>query len=46
MLGEKEIRQLLERKGEGKNLDYKEAFNWQTGPPDDKTKIVKDMLVS
>jgi hypothetical protein len=43
-LSEDDIRQLLKRKTEPKNLDYKERLNWDNSLKDEKLKIVKDIL--
>ena len=43
-LSEDDTRQLLKRKTESKNLDYKERLNWDNSLKDEKLKIVKDIL--
>jgi predicted HTH transcriptional regulator len=44
MLSEQQIRDLLNRKAETKNLDFKEKFNWDTGTKDEKCGLAKDIL--
>ena len=44
MMTEAEIKELLARKTETKNLDCKELLNWSTASNDDKCELVKDIL--
>lgn len=44
LLTEKDLRELLGRKAEGKNLDYKQSMNWGTATAEQKVAIVKDVL--
>jgi hypothetical protein len=44
LLIEKDIRELLGRKSEGRNLDYKQSMNWGTATAEQKAAIVKDVL--
>lgn len=44
MSSEQQIRDLLNRKSETKNLDFKEKFNWSTATKDEKCELVKDVL--
>jgi len=44
LLAIEDIKQLLKRKTEDKNLDYKKSFNWSNGSKDQKLEIVKDIL--
>ena len=44
LLTEQDVRKLLARKTENKNLDYKEAMNWNSAPSAQKGAVVKDVL--
>jgi len=44
LLTEKDLRELLGRKAESKNLDYKQSMNWGTATAEQKAAIVKDVL--
>jgi predicted HTH transcriptional regulator len=44
VLTEEDVRKLLARKAENKNLDYKEAMNWNTAASAQKGAVVKDVL--
>jgi len=44
LLTERDVRELLGRKAEGKNLDYKQSMNWGTATAEQKAAIVKDVL--
>lgn len=44
MLSESELEELLARKAETKNLDYKGSFNWESADSDAKCELVKDIL--
>jgi hypothetical protein len=44
MMTEAEIKELLARKTETKNLDCKESLDWSTASNDDKCELVKDIL--
>jgi hypothetical protein len=44
LLNEKDVRELISLKCEGKNLDYKQSLNWKTATPDQKAAIIKDVL--
>jgi len=41
---EQDVRELLARKAEGKNLDYKQSMNWLMAAADRKAAVVKDVL--
>jgi len=43
-LAEEDIKQLVARRTETKNLDYKQSMNWETSSKDEKASIVKDIL--
>jgi hypothetical protein len=44
LLTEKDVRELLVRKAESKNLDYKESMNWGTATSEQKVAVVKDVI--
>jgi predicted HTH transcriptional regulator len=44
LLTEKDVRELLGLRAEGKNLDYKESMNWGTATAEQKAAVVKDAL--
>jgi len=44
LLTEKDVRELLGLKSEGKNLDYKESMNWGEATAEQKAAVVKDVL--
>ncbi len=44
MISEDTLRQLLARRTELKNLDYKELMNWASASNDEKCELVKDVL--
>jgi hypothetical protein len=44
MISEQQIRGLLQRKAETKNLDYKQTLDWNTASRDEKCELVKDIL--
>ncbi len=41
---EKEAKELLLRKNESKNLDYKEKFNWDNALKSEKGQVIKDII--
>lgn len=41
---EEEAKDLILRKSESKNLDYKEKFNWDSASKSEKGQIIKDIL--
>jgi Putative DNA-binding domain len=44
MIPETQLRELLAQKGESRNLDCKERFDWNTATNDAKCELVKDIL--
>lgn len=44
MISEEVLRDLLARRAESKNLDYKRAMNWASATNEDKCELVKDIL--
>jgi HD-GYP domain-containing protein (c-di-GMP phosphodiesterase class II) len=44
VLTEQNVRELIARRTETKNLDYKESLDWNAATPEQKGEVVKDVL--